>query len=90
MAAYSAERRVTASMPPVFLVHARDDAVVSSENSRRFQTALAAHGIASTYLEMDSGGHGLGYGGPLWDKWQRQALAWLQDQGLSDPRFGGE
>jgi acetyl esterase/lipase len=90
IADYSADRQVSAATPPVFLVHARDDAVVSAENSRRFHAALQAHGVACAYLELDSGGHGLGYGGPLWDQWQAQALAWLRGQGLIDPRSGGE
>lgn len=90
IAAYSMDRRVTASTPPTFLVHARDDAVVSAENSRRFHAALQARGISCAYLELDFGGHGLGYGGPLWDKWQEQALAWLHGQGLVAPDGGGE
>ena len=90
IAAYSTDRRVTAATPPVFLVHARDDAVVSAENSRRFLAALQARGISGAYLELDSGGHGLGYGGPLWDKWQTQALAWLRSQDLVAPGSGGE
>ena len=90
LAAYSPDRRISGATPPVFLVHARDDAVVSAENSRRFHAALQAQGIACAYVELDSGGHGLGYGGPLWDQWQAQALAWLRSQGLIDPRSGGE
>lgn len=90
IAAYSMERRVTACTPPVFLVHARDDAVVSPENSRKFKAALAAQGIAGAYFELEAGGHGLGYGGSLWDKWQKQALAWLRGQGLLVPGSGGE
>ena len=90
IAAYSMERRVTACTPPVFLVHARDDAVVSPENSRKFQAAMAAQGMACAYFELESGGHGLGYGGPLWDEWQGRALAWLRGQGLLEPRSSGE
>ena len=82
VAAYSVDRQVTADTPPAFLVHARDDAVVSAENSRRFHAALRVHGVPCAYLELASGGHGLGYGGPLWESWQARALAWLRGQGL--------
>lgn len=88
IAAYSADRRVTAGTPPAFIVHARDDAVVSAENSRRFQAALLARGIPCAYLELASGGHGLGYGGPRWDAWQARVLAWLRGQGMA--AAGGE
>ena len=88
IAAYSVDRRVTANTPPAFLVHARDDAVVSAENSRRFHAALRARGIPCVYLELASGGHGLGYGGPLWESWQARALAWLRGQGLVSPDAG--
>ena len=90
MAIYSMDRRVTDSTPPTFLVHARDDAVVSAENSRRFHAALQAHGIPSAYVELESGGHGLGYGGPLWDDWQARALAWLRGLGRIAPGSAGE
>ncbi|HRT04580.1 MAG TPA: prolyl oligopeptidase family serine peptidase [Kiritimatiellia bacterium] len=87
--AYSADRRVTAETAPAFLVHARDDAVVSVENSRRFHAALQSHSVPSACLELDSGGHGLGYGGPLWAIWQAQSLAWLRTQGLIGPPVAG-
>lgn len=90
IAAYSADRRVTADAPPAFLVHARDDAVVSAENSRRFHAALQAHGVPSAYVELESGGHGLGYGGPLWDDWQAQAVVWLRGRCRIAPGSAGE
>lgn len=74
---YSCEKHVTAQTPPAFLVHAVDDIVVPSANSRLFHEALQAHGVSSEYLELPAGGHGLGYGGPLWDLWQSRALRWL-------------
>ena len=80
---FSNERRVTKQTPPAFLAHARDDTVVVPENSRKFHTALQACGVASEYLELPSGGHGLnGYRGPMWDAWQTGSLHWLMAQQL--------
>ena len=77
---YSSEKRVTSRTPPAFLAQALDDIPVSPENSRMFHEALRSHKIASRYLELPSGGHGLdGYKGPMWDAWQTQSLAWLAE-----------
>jgi len=78
---FSNEKQVTARTPPSFLAHARDDRLVSPENSRMFHEALKANKVPSKYLELESGGHGLnGYKGPMWDAWQTQSLQWLVDQ----------
>lgn len=75
---FSNETQVTKNTPPAFLAHARDDKVVTPENSRMFHAALKANGVASEYLELPSGGHGLNrYQGPMWDKWQTGSLKWL-------------
>jgi acetyl esterase/lipase len=81
--AFSNETQVTKETPPAFLAHARDDKVVSPDNSRSFHEALRAHNIASEYLELPSGGHGLnGYRGPMWEAWQAASLRWLAVQGF--------
>lgn len=75
---FSNEKQVTSKTPPTFLAHAADDQPVPPENSRMFHKALQAHKVASTYLELPSGGHGLnGYQGPMWDAWQANSLEWL-------------
>jgi acetyl esterase/lipase len=74
---FSNELQVTARNPPAFLVHAKDDIVVPSDNSRLFFEALQAHGIPAEYHELPGGGHGLGYGGPFWGQWQAQAIRWM-------------
>jgi acetyl esterase/lipase len=80
---YSNEKHVTADTPPTFLAHAKDDRPVPPENSRMFHEALQASKVASRYLELASGGHGLnGYKGPMWDAWQEQSLCWLAEQKL--------
>ena len=48
-----------------------------------FHKALQAKNVASEYLELPSGGHGLnGYRGPMWDAWQTGSLRWLAAQGM--------
>ena len=80
---YSSEKQVTAQTPPTFLAHAKDDKLVSPENSRLFAAALEAKNVPVEYLELPNGGHGLsGYKGPSWDAWQAACLKWLGTEGL--------
>ena len=75
---FSNEKQVTDRTPPMFLAHAKDDTLVSPENSRMLYEALKAHKLAADYLELPNGGHGLnGYKGPMWDAWQTKSLGWL-------------
>jgi acetyl esterase/lipase len=77
------EKQVTDKTPPMFLAHAKDDTLVPPENSRMLYEALKAHDVATQYLELPSGGHGLnGYKGPMWDQWQSKSLEWLASQKL--------
>ena len=83
VALFSNEKQVTDETPPTFLAHAVDDEPVPPENSRELYAALQKNLVVSEYLELPSGGHGLdGYQGPMWDAWQKQALAWLREQQL--------
>ncbi len=78
---FSNEKQVSDKTPPVFLAHAKDDTAVDPENSRAMYEALKAHKVATEYLELPGGGHGLnGYKGPYWDAWQRASLKWLAKQ----------
>src|SRR5262249_37806839 len=80
---FSNEKQVTARTSPTFLAHALDDRVVLPANSQAFHDALKERKIATRYLELPSGGHGLnGYKGPMWDAWQEQSLAWLAERKL--------
>ena len=80
---FSNETQVTKNTPPAFLAHAKDDKVVVPENSRMFHKALKTKNVASEYLELPSGGHGLnGYRGLMWDAWQTGSLRWLASQGM--------
>ena len=83
VALYSNEQQVTDQTSPTFLAHAKDDTGVAPENSGMFYEALQNHHVASQYLELPSGGHGLdGYQGPMWDAWQTESLQWLAAQKL--------
>jgi hypothetical protein len=43
-----------------------------------FHRALRENKVATEYLELPSGDHGLdGYKGPMWDAWQSGSLKWL-------------
>ena len=76
---FSNEKQVTKDTPPIFLTHAKNDAVVPVAHSRMFQEALKANGIPHKYLELPSGNHGFnGYKGPMWDAWQKESIAWLK------------
>ena len=80
---FSNEKQVSTNTPPVFLAHAKDDTMVSPDNSWNLYDALQAQHIPSEYLELPSGGHGLnGYRGPMWTAWQERSLAWLAEQKL--------
>ncbi len=80
---FSNELQITKHTPPAYLAHAKDDRVVVPDNSRMFHKALKDHKVASEYLELPSGGHGLnGYRGPMWDAWQTGSLRWLAAQGM--------
>jgi acetyl esterase/lipase len=83
---FSNEKQVTAKTPPMFLAHAKDDTLVSPDNSRKMYETLKAHNVATQYLELPSGGHGLnGYKGPMWDAWQTKSLGWLAAQKIIPP-----
>ena len=76
------ETQVTSTTPPSFLVHAADDIDVSSANSRAFYNALRAANVSTEYLELPTGGHGLGFGGAHWKEWQEKYLLWLFGLGV--------
>jgi acetyl esterase/lipase len=75
---FSNELQGTAKTPPMFLTHALNDKVVVPEHSRLLHEALKQAGVATEYLELPEGGHGLnGYKGPMWDAWQAASLKWI-------------
>jgi acetyl esterase/lipase len=84
---FSNEQQVTGQTPPMFLAHAKNDALVTPDNSRMLYETLRANKVATEYLELPSGGHGLnGYKGPMWDAWQAKSLEWLAAQKMIPPQ----
>lgn len=75
----SAERHVSASTPPTFIVHAYDDDAVPVENSLRFLDAMReAKRPVEAHL-LQEGGHafGVGYPGTPSEEWIPTFSRWL-------------
>lgn len=77
--------RVDTKMPPVFLVHAADDATVPVALSVRMFEALRAAGVAAELHVFPEGGHGFGIaraeGKPV-AVWPELFLAWGRRLGM--------
>lgn len=82
IAAYSLQNRVKAGMPPVFLLHANDDASVRVENTLLFFDALRAAQVPVELHLYPRGGHGFGVrdiDDSTLRQWPRLADAWIRD-----------
>lgn len=81
---YSLERMDWTGAPPVFLLHAIDDASVPVENSLQLLSALRAADVPAEAHLFQEGGHGFGVrlieGKPA-AVWPRLALAWTARHG---------
>lgn len=82
--ALSSEKRVTASTPPVFLVHADNDKAVVPQNSILFYEALKRNQVPASLFIYDHGGHGFGMAptDPILSQWPGQCLQWMHRQGF--------
>ncbi|MET4107903.1 alpha/beta hydrolase [Hymenobacter sp. UYP22] len=75
---YSADAQVTARTPPVFLVHAQDDAVVEVQNSLRFYETCLYHHVPVEMHLYPKGGHGFGmHNATTKDEWMDRLRNWL-------------
>jgi acetyl esterase/lipase len=75
---FSNELNVTQSTPPVFLVHAGDDATVPVENSIRFYQACNKNKVPAEMHIYAHGGHGFGLNNTTTDdKWMDRLGIWL-------------
>jgi acetyl esterase/lipase len=83
--AHSPHLNVPADAPPVFLLHAEDDASVVVENTLLLRAALLARKVpVETHLFAD-GGHGFGLRlarGKTVEGWQELFFAWARKKGL--------
>jgi len=83
--AHSPHENVPTNAPPVFLLHAEDDASVPVENSLLLRAALLAKKVpVETHLYAD-GGHGFGLRlakGKTVEGWEQVFFAWGRKKGL--------
>jgi acetyl esterase/lipase len=82
-ARYSPDLHVSADMPPTFLAHAQDDAVVSAENSLAMHKALLAAKIPTELHIFQQGGHGLHLPGRPNQAWMDLFLTWSNHHGFT-------
>lgn len=78
---FSNELNVTHNTPPTFLVHAKDDKVVSIKHSELFDEALTQANVPHRLLIYEKGGHGFAMrtkGLPI-DNWNIQLKMWLKE-----------
>ena len=75
---YSNELQVSAATPPIFLIHAGDDATVPVENSIRFYQACIKNKVPVELHLYPKGGHGFGmYNKTTDDNWMERLKNWL-------------
>ena len=69
--------------PPMFFVHAKDDAISEAAHSIAFHKALKDAGANAQILLFDTGGHGFGVrrGSPCFG-WTKTCAAWMRKQGV--------
>jgi acetyl esterase/lipase len=81
-AEHSPDRQVGATTPPLFLVHAADDATVPVANSLALHAAARAAGVPVEMHLFEKGGHGFGWGprtaGLGAHLWPELFLAWAR------------
>lgn len=80
-AEFSLERQVRPGLPPYFLVHAKDDTGVPSQNSEELAGALRKQKVPVELMLVEKGGHGFGLGrgpGTPSEAWKDAFLAWLE------------
>ena len=83
---HSPDRQVTKDTPPLFIMHAEDDATVKVANSLTLRAAARAAGVPVETHLFERGGHGFGWGpltaGKPAHLWPELFLAWAKDHGL--------
>ncbi|KQN19262.1 dienelactone hydrolase [Sphingomonas sp. Leaf33] len=84
---HSPDRQVTRDTPPLFIVHAEDDATVKVANSLALHAAARAAGVPVEMHLFEKGGHGFGWGrrtaGLPAHLWPELFLAWTKGRLLA-------
>jgi len=85
IASWSLESMARPDMPPVFLMHAADDAAVPVENALMLHAALRKMGVPVALHVYEAGGHGFGLRGindtPL-QSWPSLLREWGANKGI--------
>lgn len=81
---FSAEKQVSASTPPTFLVHSQDDKTVPVQNSVNYFLALKKNKVPSELHIFEKGGHGYGTGKEKGteSEWTEMCKQWLLQKGF--------
>jgi acetyl esterase/lipase len=78
----SLEQQVRPDMPPVFLLHCKDDQTVDYRNSVRYYEALQAKNVRCKLLLYERSGHGFGIA-PKGEAsgWRLELVQWVKEVG---------
>ena len=80
---YSNELHVNKKSPPAFMVHAKDDGVVSIRNPIQYHERLISNGVESALMVYEEGGHGFGMNNETSDeKWTAALKIWMAKIGV--------
>lgn len=80
---FSNEKHVTADTPPVWLIHAADDARIIVRHTLLFYDALLKANVKAEMHILQSGGHGFALEHPTrQDKWMDWCADWLRENGF--------
>jgi len=84
LARHNPAKQVGPHVPPLFLVHANDDAIVPPQNSKDMESAAQLAGVPVEFHLYPNGGHGfgLGRGRKGSGTWPDTAAAWLRGRGI--------
>ncbi len=81
---FSSELNVTQNTPPVFIVHAADDASVPVQNSINYFLSLKKNNVSAELHIYQTGGHGFGFGkkGSTESNWPNACVSWMKVNGF--------
>lgn len=81
---FDENKGIRLDMPPVFVVHCKDDTITPIEGSYNLVAALEEQGVSCTYHWYKRGGHGFGIGSAETgtNTWTQKLAAWLTEQGF--------
>lgn len=86
---WSVETHIRRNAPPMFLVHAEDDPIISWHNSRILEQACLRSDVPVKFHRFDKGGHGFALGrvGTETMTWPALAAAWMKKRAIIAPEI---